>query len=160
MEIIILFILLALLLAVLVMQILWRPPKQNWDALNKIEPHLDQLQSGQVRQEEILRAELGQSRLEAANHSKEGRTELAEMLQRLSDSWVAQLTEIQKNQIQGQQAMATFLAEANTESRDVLERSVKAFQTEMATKLDGLQRRGNDQFDPATKGNGRIAKIR
>ena len=83
MEIILLFLLAALLLAVLVMQILWRPKIQNWDVLNKLEPYLAQLQSGQVRQEEILRAELGQSRLEAANHSKEGTQSMCRMPQKV-----------------------------------------------------------------------------
>jgi len=139
MEIVLLFLLIVLLVVVLILQIVWRPKTNSEEPLSKIEPRLDQLQNGQLRQEEVLRAELTQSRQEIGNHSRESRAELAEMLQRLSDSLINHLAEIQKSQGQGLQAMTEFLAEANTQARDVLERSVKAFQTEMASKLDGLK---------------------
>jgi DNA recombination protein RmuC len=139
MELILSLLLTTLIAGVLVLQIIWRPKRESAEVLRNLGPRLVQLQTGQLRYEELLRAELAQSRQEVGTHVRDSRTEMLEMLQRLSDSIIGHLAEGQKSQSDSLQSMTEFLSEANTQFRDVLERSVKAFQTEMATKLDGLR---------------------
>jgi hypothetical protein len=139
MAIILSILLITLIAGVLVLQIIWRPRRESAEVLRNLGPRLVQLQTGQLRYEELLRAELAQSRQEVGMHVRDSRTELSEMLQRLSDSIIGHLAEGQKSHSDSLQSMTEFLSEANTQFRDVLERSVNAFQTEMATKLDGLK---------------------
>jgi DNA recombination protein RmuC len=139
MEIILSILLTTLIAGVLVLQIIWRPTRESAEVLRNHGLQLVQLQTGQLRYEELLRAELAQSRQEVGTHVRDSRTEILEMLQRLSDSIIGHLAEGQKSQSDSLQSMTEFLSEANTQFRDALERSVKAFQTEMATQLDGLK---------------------
>ena len=139
MDTILLVLPIALIAGVLVLQIIWRPNRKSVETLGNLGSRLDQLQNGQLRYEELLRAELAESRQEAGVQARDSRTEILEMLQRLGDSIIGHLVESQKSQSERLQSMTKFLSEANTQFRDVLERSVKAFQTEMATKLDKLK---------------------
>jgi hypothetical protein len=111
-----------------------RPNRESVERLRNLAARFDQLQNGQLRHEELLRAELAQSRQEAGTHARDSRTEILEMLQRLSDSILGHLAESQKSQSERLQSMTKFLSDANTQFRDVLERSVKAFQTELKSE--------------------------
>ena len=137
MEIALIVIAYLLLFSGLIFQVVWRPRG------GKDLAALQEIKNEQLRQREALRAEFTQSRTEMASQNRDARSEVREMLQASGDTLISQLTQLQKSQDEWRLNTAEFLANANTESRDVLERNVHAFQTEMATRLEALK---NESF--------------
>jgi DNA recombination protein RmuC len=79
-DTILLFVVLALVASVLVMQIVCRPNREGQEIVRKLAFQLEQLQSGQLRSEESLRTQFAQSRQEAGTQALESRTETSTRL--------------------------------------------------------------------------------
>lgn len=107
----------ALVLTVFILQIAWRPNRESAEVLRTLGPRVDKLQTAQLRFEEQLRAELGQSRQEMGNQTRDSRTELLRMVQSFGDSSAKRLND----------------------SQDLLQRCLTSFQTGNENKLERIR---------------------
>ena len=79
---------------VIILQIAWRPNHESIETLRNLTSRFDQLRNGQLGCEELLRSELVQSRQETSVQARDNRTEIFDMMAKLSASNEAKLEQI------------------------------------------------------------------
>jgi DNA recombination protein RmuC len=94
MDFILLVSLLVLMAGVIILQIAWRPNRESIETLRNLASRFDQLRNEQLRYEELLRSELLQSRQETSAQARDNRTEIFDMMTKLSTSNEAKLEQI------------------------------------------------------------------
>jgi DNA recombination protein RmuC len=138
-QFILLVLLLALAAVAVFLQILWRPRRQNLESLRTLDSRLDGIQTTQLRHDEILRTELGQVRQETGAQSREGRSEILELLQRSGESTIRHLTESQNSQSERLQSMTEFLSKCQIESLRTFSERLDKLGTSNEAKLEQIR---------------------
>ncbi len=138
-----LYALLAIAVAILVLQFMPRPARQQ-DAL---EPHFRALQAGLERVERELRQELARGRQEADTAARGNREEQAQSVDRLAQTLAAQIGQLGSLQAQQLESFAlqlTRLTQSNEQRfeqlRLALEARLAAMQADNASKLEEMRK--------------------
>jgi DNA recombination protein RmuC len=135
MDLILLILVVVLLASVLVLQIVWGPRQENVKTLANLGPRFDQLQTAQLRCEELYRGESARSRQEAEAHACRSRTEILAMIQRLNDSMLKHLDSLSQNQVMWLEKFSENLEKLNTSNEERLDK----IRTTVENKLSELR---------------------
>ncbi len=138
-----LYALLAIAVAILLLQLLQRAARQK-DAL---EPHFRALESGLERVERELRQELARGRQEADTAARGNREEQGQSLDRLAQTLAAQIGQLgalQAQQLESFALQLTRLTQSNEQRfeqlRLALEARLAAMQADNASKLEEMRK--------------------
>lgn len=134
-EIVLLAVIAAVALCALGLQIFWRPRRAHAELITSLPPWLEHLHEQQLRFEELLRYELGQSRQVAADLARQDRTELAETLRWVHETLYGQLGEGQRLQADRLQTITGELTSSGLQMRETTAQSASRLRQEIGEIL-------------------------